>query len=56
METQNMDRKKYQVSLEQRRVFGTEGFVKIEGLLDAEDLAQLASHSLDLAQNRARVR
>ena len=42
-------REKYQLTLDQRRFFGTQGYLKVEGLLSEEDLRELDRHSMDMA-------
>ena len=42
-------REKYQLTLDQRHFFGTQGYLKVEGLLSEEDLRELDRHSMDMA-------
>ena len=45
-------RKKYQVTIDQRRFFGTQGYLKVEGLVIDEELRELDKHSMNLAMNK----
>lgn len=42
-------REKYQVSVNQRRFFGQNGYLKVEGLLTPEELDELGEHAMNLA-------
>ena len=42
-------REKYQVSIEQRRFFGQNGYLRVADLINEEELAELDRHSMDLA-------
>ena len=42
-------REKYELTLDQRHFFGTQGYLKVEGLLSEEDLRELDHHSMDMA-------
>ena len=44
-------REKYQVSIEQRRFFGQNGYLRVADLINEEELAELDRHSMDLACN-----
>ena len=45
-------RDKHQISIEERRFFGQNGYLKVSGLLREEELAELALHSMNLARNQ----
>ena len=47
-----LETEKYQVSLEQRHLFGRNGYLKVEGLLTDAELRQLDQHSMDLALDK----
>jgi ectoine hydroxylase-related dioxygenase (phytanoyl-CoA dioxygenase family) len=42
-------REKYQLTLNQRRFFGTQGYLKVEGLLSDAELCELDRHSMNMA-------
>ncbi len=46
------NREKYEVSLDQRRFFGCNGYLKVAGLLCDAELRELDRHSMDLINNR----
>ena len=48
----NTNREKYEVTTEQRRFFGQNGFLKVEGLLTNDELRELDTHSMKLAMNQ----
>ena len=48
----NSNRKKYEVTTDERRFFGQNGFLKVEGLLSDEELRELDAHSMNLAMNQ----
>jgi phytanoyl-CoA hydroxylase len=45
-------REKFQLSIDQRRFFGQNGYLVVDGLLSPEELAELDRHSSDLAENK----
>jgi phytanoyl-CoA hydroxylase len=48
----DIKRDKYKVTVEQRRFFGQNGFLKVEGLLTDNELRELDAHSMNLAMNK----
>ena len=46
------ERVKYQVSVNQRRFFGRNGYLKIDGLLAREEIDELGEHAMNLAMGR----
>lgn len=46
------ERKKYHLDQEQRTFFGRNGYLKVEGLISADELHLLNTHSMDLALNK----
>ena len=46
------ERVKYQVSVNARRFFGRNGYLKIDGLLASEEIDELAEHAMNLAMGR----
>ena len=46
------ERKKYHLNQEQRTFFGRNGYLKVEGLISADELHLLSTHSMDLALNK----
>lgn len=45
-------REKYQLTLNQRRFFGTQGYLKVEGLLSDAELCELDRHSMNMARGK----
>ena len=49
---ENTEREKYDITIDQRRFFGENGFLKIEGLLTDQEIRELDEHSMNLAMNK----
>lgn len=49
---EQISREKVQITVDQRRFFGQNGYLTVAGLISAEELAELDRHSMDLALNR----
>ena len=49
---ENTKREKYEITIDQRRFFGENGFLKIEGLLTDQEIHELDEHSMNLAMNK----
>ncbi len=46
------EREKYQISVNQRRFFGRNGYLKVESLVTPEELDELGVHAMNLAKGR----
>ena len=49
---EDKQREKYEVSVDQRRFFGRNGYLKVEGLVTPEEIGELGEHAMDLAMGK----
>ena len=49
---EDSQREKYQISVNQRRFFGRNGYLKVEGLVMPEELEELGEHAMNLAMGK----